>query len=138
MMRGICRVAALAALALLVACASADTIAQQPLDAGVVRTYDVPPERLRAAIIESMQILKIVPTTQEEKAEHFLINFTRPPRLTNYVGDVGRVVIERTGAPPTNVRVLYDRRFMEIGTDERFARNLFAKVDQVLAGTQKF
>lgn len=138
MMRGIRRAAAMAVLLLLVACANADTIAQQPLDAGLVRTYDVPPERLRAAIVESMQILKINPTTQEEKPEHIVINFIRPPRFTNLVGDVGRVVIERTGAPPTNVRVLYDRRWMEMGSDERFARNLFAKVDQVLAGTQHF
>ena len=137
-MKGIRRGAALVALVLLVACANADSIAQQPLDAGLVRTYDVPPERLRAAIVESMHILKIHTTTQEEKPEHFLINFTRPPRFTNLVGDVGRVVIERTGAPPTNVRVLYDRRFMEMGTDERFARNLFTKVDQVLAGTHQF
>lgn len=67
-----------------------------------------------------------------------MINFIRPPRFTNLVGDVGRVVIDRPGAPPTTVHVLYDRRFMELGTDERFARNLFAKVDQVLAGTQRY
>jgi hypothetical protein len=138
MLTGIRRAAALAAFLLLVACANADTIAQQPLDSGVTRTFDVPPERLRPAIIESMQILKIQPTTQEEKPEHIVINFVRPPRFTNFAGDVGRVVIERTGAPPTNVRVLYDKRWMEMGGDERFARNLFAKVDQVLAGTHRF
>ena len=64
-------------------------------------TFDAAPERLRTAMVEAMQILKIIPTTQEEKPQHFVINFTRPPRFTNFAGDVGRVVIERTGAPPT-------------------------------------
>lgn len=137
MFKGIRRWAALAVLSVLVACANASTIAEQPLDAGLVRTYDVPPERLRTAIVESMRLLRINPTTQEDRPEYFLINFTRPPRFTNFAGDVGRIVIERTGTPPTNVRVLYDKRWMEMGTDERFARNLFAKVDQVLAGTQR-
>lgn len=122
----------------LTACANADSVKERPSDAGVAKTYDASYERVRAAALEGVTRLKLSPSAQNETEEGYILQIARPPHGFSW-GEVGRILVERGAAPPTTVRVVYERRmaFQFAGSESSFARNLFAKMDEVLAETAK-
>jgi hypothetical protein len=123
------------ALALtLAACANAESVKNQPKDIGTARTFDAPYDRVARAAFEGLSRLKLSPSAQNETAEGYMIQIARPPHGFSW-GEVGRILVERTDAPPTTVRVVYEKRtaFQFAGSESALARNLFAKMDEVLA-----
>lgn len=131
----------LSLILVLAACANAATVQQAPADAGVMRSFDATYDQVRAAALGGLTLLRLQPSTQSETTEGHMILVARPPHGFSW-GEVGRILIERSSAPPTTVRVLYEKRLTVqfAGSQSAFARNLFAKMDEVLgtpgAGTK--
>ena len=119
---------------LLTACANADSVKQQPTDAGIARDFHAPYEQVRKAALQGLTMLKLAPSAQNETSEGYFIQIARPPHGFSW-GEVGRIFVERKEAPQTTVRVLYEKRmaFQFAGSESGFARNLFAKMDEALA-----
>lgn len=120
------------ALALaLAACASAATVRQQPIDAGVGRSFQAPYEQTKAAVLTSLTQLKLTPVEQEERPDGHSIVIGRPPHGFSW-GEVGRIFIEKSAEKPTAVRVVYEKRIIVQAASSNFPRQLFARMDQVL------
>lgn len=129
------RFAVLSLAGLLAACATAETVDQKPIDAGVARTFNASPEKVREAFRTAMQTYKIETTTEEDTPEHYLIRFFRPPRALSY-GEVGRIVIDKTANPPTTARIIYDRRgqmYQFANTETSFATTIYTEMERQLA-----
>jgi hypothetical protein len=121
------------ALALgLAACASAATIRQQPTDAGIARSFQAPYEQTKQAVLASLTELKLTPVEREERADGHSILIGRPPHGFSW-GEVGRIFIEKSAEKPTTVRVVYEKRITMQFASSNFPRQLFARMDQVLA-----
>jgi hypothetical protein len=116
------------------ACANADSVKERPSDAGITRTFDAPYDLVTRAALEGLSRLKLTPSAQNETADGYIIQIARPPHGFSW-GEVGRILVERSMTPPTTVRVVYERRMaLQFASSESsFARNLFAKMDEVLA-----
>jgi hypothetical protein len=130
----VCRITRLAAPALalaLAACASAATVRQQPIDAGVGRSFQAPYEQTKAAVLTSLTQLKLTPVEQEERPDGHSIVIGRPPHGFSW-GEVGRIFIEKSAEKPTAVRVVYEKRIIVQAASSNFPRQLFARMDQVL------
>jgi hypothetical protein len=126
----------LAALAMplaLAACNSA-TVQQAAPDAGTARSFDAPYEQVKQAALDGLNALKVPPSQTTDQPNGFAILVSRAPHGMSW-GEVGRVLVEKSPAPPTTVRVVYEKRMpLQFGGSEsRFARNLFAKMDTASA-----
>lgn len=116
----------------LAACASAATVRQQPVDAGIGRSFQAPYEQTKEAVLTSLTQLKLTPVEREERPAGHAILIGRPPHGFSW-GEVGRIFIERSSAKPTTVRVVYEKRIAMQFASSNFPRQLFARMDQVLA-----
>jgi hypothetical protein len=126
-------IAGFAAIALS-ACASHDTVKNADADAGIVRTFDAPYERVRVAAVDGLRALQLSPSAIEDVPEGTAIYVARPPHGFSW-GEVGRIIVQKSNSPPTSVRVVYEKRmaFQFASSESAFARNLFAKMDVALA-----
>jgi hypothetical protein len=122
----------------LAACANATTVQQVPADAGVARSFNASYDEVRAAALQGLTLLRLQPSAQNETPEGHTFMVARPPHGFSW-GEVGRIIVEKSEAPPTTVRVVYERRMalQFAGGQSSFARNLFAKMDQALSTTEK-
>lgn len=123
---------ALLAVVALTACASASTVQEQSLEAGIGRSFQAPYEQTKEAALASLTQLKFTPVAREERSHGHTILIGRPPHGFSW-GEVGRIFIEKSPAPPTIVRVVYEKRITMQFAASNFPRYLFAKMDEVLA-----
>lgn len=116
------------------ACANADSVKERPTDAGITRSFDASYDRVARAALEGLSRLKLAPSAQNETTEGYMIQVARPPHGFSW-GEVGRIFIQRGDQAPTTVSVVYEKRMaLQFASSESaFARNLFAKMDEVLA-----
>ena len=128
------RTSALIVILGMAACANIDTVQNAPLDAGEARSFDAPFERVKIAALNGIRDLKIEPSSTVDAPEGFVIYIARAPHGMSY-GEVGRVVVEQSAHPPTTVHAHYQKRFalQFQGSESRFARALFTKIDAALA-----
>lgn len=128
----------LAMALLLVGCANASTVQQTATDGGIARSFPVSYDKARAAALVGLSQLRLQPSAQNELLEGWVIMVARPPHGFSW-GEVGRILIEKSDSPPTTVRVVYERRMalQFAGSQSRFARNLFAKMDEALGLASK-
>lgn len=124
------RLAPVLALAL-AACASAQTVKRQPMDAGIARSFAAPYEQTKQAVLTSLAQLKLTPVEREERPDGHTILIGRPPHGFSW-GEVGRIFVEKSADKPTIVRVVYEKRITMQFAHSNFPRYLFAHMDQVL------
>ena len=116
----------------LMGCASSATIRDQPSDSGAGRIFAAPYTQTVEAVIASMGQLRVTPAERHDAPQGHTILFGRAPHGFSW-GEVGRILVERSDAAPTTVRVIYEKRFALQFASSRFPRNLFATMDKVLA-----
>ena len=117
------------------ACATSETARDAPIDAGVSNTYAAPYDRVSAATFETIRALNVNITATEEKPNGLQIQVSKSANLFSW-GEVGRIVIERSPAPPTVVRVFWQKRSQVqiTGTSQTdFSNDLFAGIQQRLS-----
>ncbi|MGE5539794.1 MAG: hypothetical protein ACM30I_14340 [Gemmatimonas sp.] len=120
-------------MTLLSGCANHEMVKNADMDAGHEHSFAASYEKTRLAALEGLRLLNITPSQIEEVPEGTAIYLSRPTRLTSW-GEVGRVLVVKSDAPPTKVRALYERRFgAAMGAESTFSRNLFARMDAMLA-----
>lgn len=123
---------ALSLILTLTACASARTVKEQSVEAGIGRRFQAPYEQTKEAVLTSLSQLKFTPVEREERPDGHTILIGRPPHGFSW-GEVGRIFIEKSTDKPTIVRVVYEKRITMQFAASNFPRYLFAKMDQVLA-----
>lgn len=123
---------ALAFAVFLAACATGASVQQQPIDAGVGRSFQAPYEQTKEAVLTSLTQLKLTPVERNDRPEGHSILIGRPPHGFSW-GEVGRIFIEKSAGKPTTVRVVYEKRIIVQAASSNFPRQLFARMDQVLA-----
>lgn len=116
----------------LAACATGASVQQQPIDAGVGRSFQAPYEQTKEAVLTSLTQLKLTPVERNDRPEGHSILIGRPPHGFSW-GEVGRIFIEKSAGKPTTVRVVYEKRIIVQAASSNFPRQLFARMDQVLA-----
>ncbi len=121
------------ALPLAVAACNSATVQRADADAGTARSFNAPYEQVKQAALDGLVALKVPPSQTTDQPKAFMILVSRAPHGMSW-GEVGRILVEKNAAPPTIVRVVYEKRmpFQFPGSESRFARNLFAKMDAAL------
>jgi len=123
---------ALGLLLSLAACATAETVRDAPVDAGVSQSFAAPYDRTTAATLDTLRSLNINITATEEKSNGLQIQVTKSMNLFSW-GEVGRILVERSSQAPTVVRVYWQKRsVMQItGTGQTdFSNELFNGIQQ--------
>ncbi|HJT06772.1 MAG TPA: hypothetical protein VJ747_07600 [Stellaceae bacterium] len=122
---------AAALLLTLAACSMKNVEAEAP-DAGETRTFDAPYAAVRRAAVIGIERMRLDITNQSEEPGRLVILFVRPTGGVQW-GAAGRLVVDKSDAPPIAVHIVYDRRFpLSGGGQERWARAIFAKMAQEL------
>ncbi|MDF3074401.1 MAG: hypothetical protein K0S54_2068 [Alphaproteobacteria bacterium] len=122
-------------LAALAACATAETVRDAPVDAGVTEQFAAPYDRVSAATLAALRDLRINITGTEERPEGLNVQVTKSMNLFSW-GEVGRVIVRRSSAPPTAVAVNWEKRsqLQITGTGQtEFSRELFEGIRVQLA-----
>lgn len=118
------------------ACSNARTVQESPTEAGVQRSFDAPYEKVRDAARAALTMMNLKPTVQEDNPEGFVMVIARPPRAFSW-GEVGRVIVIRSDSQPITVHALYEKRAnIPFHTSDGFGRNLFTRMERILAGDQ--
>lgn len=124
--------AGLVAALLLMASCSMRTVQEEPVDAGEAQSFDAPYADVVRAAIEGITRAKLDITRKTEEPDGFVILFVRPTSPINW-GGAGRLVVDKSSAPPTMVHVTYDRRLPLSGSgQERYAHAIFAGMNHAL------
>lgn len=127
--------AAVGFLAALGACATAETVRDAPVDAGTVAAFDASYDRVSAATLTALRNLRVNITGSEEKPQGLQVQVTKSMNLFSW-GEVGRVLVEKSAAPPTSVRVYWEKRsqLQITGTGQtEFSRELYDGIRAQLA-----
>jgi hypothetical protein len=122
-------------LSALAACATADTVRNAPVDSGVTEQFAPPYDRVSAATLAALRDLRINITGTEDKPEGMHVQATKSMNLFSW-GEVGRIVVRRSSAPPTGVTVNWEKRsqLQITGTGQtEFSRELFEGIRAQLA-----
>ena len=117
------------------ACATAVTVQNAPADAGTAQTFPASYDRVSAATLEALRQFNVNVTSTQEHAGGLQILVTKSLSAFSW-GEVGRITVVRTSAPPTPVRVVWEKRaqFQITGTGEtEFSRELFDGIRRNLA-----
>ena len=121
-----------AALILSLASCSMKNVQDEPVDAGESQTFDAPYAAVTQAATEGILRVRLEITHVEEEPDRLVILFVRPTSNLQW-GAAGRLVVDKSAAPPTVAHVTYDRRLpLSGGGQERWARAIFAKMRDAL------
>ncbi len=125
----------LGALALgLASCATMDTVKQAPLDQGISHPFDASYDRTSAATLKALSSLNVNITSSNEDATGTIYLVSKSLSAFSW-GEVGRVYVKKTGAPPTVVFVDWEKRstlqITGTGADE-FSNTLFDAIGHAL------
>ena len=119
----------------LTACATADTVRDAPIDAGVSQSFNASYDRVSAATLTTLRNLRVNITGSEEKPDGLHVQVTKSMNLFSW-GEVGRVIVRRSAAPPTVVFVNWEKRsqLQITGTGQtEFSNELFGGIREQLA-----
>lgn len=116
-------------------CANLGTVRDAPLTAGTVQAFAASYDQTTAATLATLNQFNVTITSTQEQPTGLQILVTKFTPLSGW-GEVGRILVERTAAPPTPVRVVWERRsqlsFTGTGQAE-FSRELYSGIQQNLA-----
>lgn len=116
----------------LAACATSQSVQQNPMDAGIGRSFQAPYEQTKEAVLASLTKLKFTPVERQERPDGHTILIGRSPHGFSW-GEVGRIFVEKSTDKPTIVRVVYEKRVTMQFASSNFPRYLFQNMDEVLA-----
>jgi len=123
------------ASALLLLCAAAcnmETVQNESLDTAETENFDASYGDVVQAARDGITTAGFDVTQAEEKDMGFVLLFVRPASYGQF-GAVGRLVVDRSDAPPTAVHINYERRVLIYGAgQERAARRIFRKMRDAL------
>lgn len=114
-------------------CADLDTVKNAPLDKGITHVFDAPYNRVTAVTLTvlSSENINVVGSSEDATGTIYLVD--KPIAVTSW-GEVGRIYVKKTVAPPTTVIVYWEKRARGgegIGAEE-FTRVFFAAVGKQL------
>ena len=117
----------------LLGCANADTVEKVALKEGIERQFNAPYEMVKQTVVDALWLNSLKPSLVEDVPEGHIVMVARAPHGMSW-GEVGRILVVRSEAPPTTVRVVYQRRaqIFQLNAESHFSRNLFAKMDSLL------
>lgn len=119
---------------LLAACANMDTVKNAPPDQGLSRAFDASYDRTTAATLKALSSLNVNITNAAEDSSGTTYLVSKPMSMFSW-GEVGRVRVQRSSAPPTLVFVDWRKRdtvqITGTGADE-FSSTLFAEIAKSL------
>lgn len=125
-------------MAALGACATAETVRDAPVSAGVSDVFQAPYDKVAAATLDTLRGLRVNITGSNEDQDGTKIQVTKSINLFSW-GEVGRVIVERRPPPGTTatpVRVYWEKRStMQLtGTSQSdFSEELFKGIRERLA-----
>lgn len=90
-------------------CADLDTVRKAPLDKGVSRDFDVPYNRLAAAALATLSSVNVNLVSSSEDATGTIYIIDKSLTFTSW-GEVGRIYVKKTPAPPTTIIVYWEKR----------------------------
>jgi hypothetical protein len=117
----------------IVGCADLDTVRNAPLDRGVARDFDVPYNHLTAATLTALSSVNVNLVSSSEDTTGTIYIIDKSMTFTSW-GEVGRIYVKKTPAPPTTMIVYWEKRARGgegIGADE-FTRVFFDAVAKQL------
>jgi hypothetical protein len=115
----------------LAAC-SMQTVQNESVDTSETQSFDASYGDVVQAARDGITTAGFDITQGEEKDTGFVLLFVRPASYGQF-GAVGRLVVDRSDAPPTAVHVNYERRVLIYGAgQERAARLIFKKMHETL------
>jgi hypothetical protein len=88
---------------------------------------------VKTAALNGIRDMDIEPSSTEDAADGFIIYIARAPHGMSW-GEVGRVIVDKSPAPPITVHVNYQRRVVlqYEGSFSDFAGDLFKRMDASL------
>jgi hypothetical protein len=125
--------------ATLAGCATASTVSNAPITAGMSQDFSASYDLVKAAALEAVQRLNVDVQGSDETPERFQIRFSKPISAFSW-GEVGVVNIVRVDEQNTRVYVNSEKRdqMQVTGTSERqFANQIFANITESLARLQQ-
>jgi hypothetical protein len=120
-----------------VGCSDLDTVRNAPLDRGISRSFDVPYDRLTAATLAALSSVNVnlVSSSEDTTGTTYIIDKSMEIGFFGGSwGEVGRIFIKKTGAPPTTMIVDWEKRAhgsVGVGSEE-FSRAFFDAVNKLL------
>jgi hypothetical protein len=131
MKRTFCRRSVVLVLLVLAAC-SMQTVQNESLDTSETQSFDVSYGDAVQVARDGITTAGFDITQAEEKDTGFVFLFVRPASYGQF-GAVGRLVVDRSDAPPTAVHINYERRVLIYGAgQERAARLIFKRMRETL------
>ncbi|HEV8026829.1 MAG TPA: hypothetical protein VGP50_05340 [Stellaceae bacterium] len=108
------------------------TVQNESLDTAETQSFDASYRDVVQAARDGITTAGFDITQAEEKDTGFVLLFVRPASYGQF-GAVGRLVVDRSDAPPTAVHVNYERRVLIYGAgQERAARRIFKRMQETL------
>lgn len=118
----------------LFACATAQTVSEAPLSAGVSKSFPASFDAVSGATLKALTTMNVSVKSTEKKPEGLVVLVSKAMSAFSW-GEVGRIVVANSGAGPTKVHVLWEKRHqLQItgtGQDE-FSESLFKAVSGAL------
>jgi hypothetical protein len=113
-------------------CANMQTVQGEAVDTGETQNFNASYADVVWAAREGIAASRLDVTQAQEQDAGFVFLFVRPASGMQW-GGVGRLVIDRSDAPPTVVHVTYDPRFGPPNAgQERWSRRIFIKMRAAL------
>ena len=93
----------------LAGCADLDTVKNAPLDTGIAHDFNAPYTRVSAAALTilSSENINVVASSEDAAGTIYLVD--KAIALGSW-GEVGRIYIKKSSAPPTTVIVYWEKR----------------------------
>jgi hypothetical protein len=120
--------------ALLTSCASSETVRNAPLTDARSKPFNASYERTNAATLKALSAMNVDVTESSEDARG--TTYMVEKALTGFSwGEIGRVLVQKSAAPPTTVYVNWEKRarYQITGTGQNeFSDALFFQIDRGL------
>jgi hypothetical protein len=128
------RIVLAAALLLALPCCAMRDVQEQSPESGETQTFDAPYAAVAQAAAHGITRMQLDITRENEEPGRLVILFVRPTGGVQW-GAAGRLVVDKSDAPPIAVHITYERRLpLSGGGQERWARAIFAKMADELRG----
>lgn len=118
----------------LFACATAQTVSDAPLSAGVSQSFPGSFDAVSGATLKALTTMNVSVKSSEKKPEGLVILVNKAISAFSW-GEVGRVVVANSQSAPTKVHVLWEKRYQiqitGTGQDE-FSESLFKAISGAL------
>jgi hypothetical protein len=114
-----------------VSCSNMQSVQEKPAEEAESQTFNAEFRKVVDTGAATLRSIRFVVTEITENDERATILFIRPGSFVQY-GGVGRMVVEKSAAPPITVRLTYERRFaLSYGAGEQsLAKNVFGRMER--------